>query len=136
MVVCSAENLEIFASEVEAQFASCSEYSLAHRMSHSHPSVITRFRVEGFGIEILAQTVSVFVQPAVVRLLVEARLLSFAPAEARTQIRSLKLSGLSTDAAFGEVFDLEPDASDELLKIARLTDRDILMIAHRFHWKS
>jgi hypothetical protein len=135
-VICSAQNLESFAQDVTSHFGGKEGFKLEHKMIRGAPTVLARFLAEGFPVEIFAQSQSVFTQNAVLHMLIEARLLAFAPKEARDQIRSLKLSGVKTEPAFAEVFDIEGDAYEELLKIARLPDREILMIAHRFRWKN
>ena len=133
-VICSSDNLEKFAMEVEKHFGNEEAFSVHHTVKRDQPTVIARFKAKGFQFEIFAQTASVFTQPAVVHMLIEARLLSFAPPEAKAKIRQLKHSGLKTEPAFAETFALEGDPYEELLRIARLPDHEILMIAHNYRW--
>ena len=131
-VICSAENLEAFAAKVEAEYGREEGYEIQHKVFRNQPTVLVRFRAHGFPVELFAQAASVFTQPAVVHMLIEARLLAFAPAEARQKIRLLKQAGLKTEPAFAEAFDIKGDPYEELLKIANKPDHEILMIAHRF----
>jgi hypothetical protein len=133
-IICSAANLETFADFVRSQFGTRDGFELRHKMMRNQPTVIARFRAHGFPIEFFAQTSSVFTQPAVLHMLIEARLLTFAPKEAKEKIRALKEGGVSTEAAFAECFEIEGDPYEELLKIARLPDHEILKITHRFRF--
>ena len=134
-VVCSASNLETFANEVRSLFGKYEGFELHHKLKKSVPSVVARFREGSFTLEIFAQTESVFRQHAVVHMLVEARLLAFAPAEAKDFIRRRKQEGVKTEPAFAECFDISGDPYEELLKIAQMTDHEILGITHRFRFK-
>ena len=130
-VICSAENLEEFAEDINLHFRECDKFELHHTVVRNQPTVIAQFFAYGFTVEIFGQSGSVFTQPAVVLTLLEARLLSFAPKEAREKIRALMRTGLTTDQAFAQCFEVNGDASEELLKISRLPDREILAVAHR-----
>jgi hypothetical protein len=134
-VICSTENLESFAQTLVREFGSFSGFALKHTIVRSEPTVIARFEAEGFPIEIFAQSSSVFTQPAVVHMLIEARLLTFAPREAREMIRALKQSGIKTEPAFAQCFEIEGDPYEELLKISRLPDHEILNLTHRFRFR-
>jgi len=131
-VVCSTENLEEFASQVTQLYGSQPEFKIEHVVVDGLPTVVARLRSEDFPIEIFAQNRSVFQQPAVIHMLVEARLLAFAAQGARERIRALKATGIKTEPAFADAFGLQGDPYQELLKIATLPDREILHIAHRF----
>lgn len=131
-VICSVPNLEAFAHELKDLYGTYDGFDLHHKLFRSQPTVVARFNAEGEKIEIFAQPASVFTQPAVLHMLIEARLLAFAPPEAREKIRQFKLTGMKTEPAFAEVFDIKGNAFEELLKIANMPDHEILMIAHRF----
>jgi hypothetical protein len=133
-VICSVPNLESFAHELKAQFGDHEGFDLHHKLFRSQPAVVARFQAYGEKIEIFAQGASVFTQNAVIHMLIEARLLTFAPAEAKEKIRQLKLTGMKTEPAFAAAFDIKGDAFEELLKIAHMPDHEILMIAHRFRF--
>lgn len=131
-VICSTENLEEFANKISQLYGSHPDFELEHTVVEKLPTVLARFRSGDFPIEIFAQNRSVFQQPAVLHMLVEARLLAFAAQGARERIRALKETGIKTEPAFADVFGLQGDPYQELLKIAALPDREILHIAHRF----
>ena len=131
-IICSAENLEEFGARVKDAYGDQKGFEINHKVHRNQPTVIVRFRAHGFPVELFAQAASVFTQPAVVHMLIEARLLAFAPPEARAKVRLLKRTGLKTEPAFAEVFDIKGDPYEELLKIANKPDHEILMIAHRF----
>ena len=133
-VICSAPNLEDFAKELMSLYGDQEGFNLHHKLFRSQPAVMARFTSSGFLIEIFAQSSSVFTQPAVIHMLIEARLLAFAPAAAKENIRMLKQTGMKTEPAFAATFDIKGDPFEELLKIAHMPDHEILMIAHRFHF--
>ncbi len=133
-IICSTRNLETFAMELKDKFGDLEGFDLHHKLFRGQPAVVARFRAQGFPIEIFAQGPSVFTQPAVVHMLIEARLLTFAPKEAKEKIRLLKQTGMKTEPAFAETFDIKGDPYEELLKIALMPDHEILMIAHRFRF--
>jgi hypothetical protein len=135
-IICSAENLEDFAEKLQRAFGSEADFKVSHTVVRERPTVVAKFRAHGFPVEVFAQSESVFTQPAVLSMLVEARLLAFSPGEAKQRILALMKSGTKTEPAFAEVFFIEGDPYEELLKIATLADREILMIAHRFHFLS
>lgn len=130
-VICSTDNLETFSEDINQHFRDCENFELRHTVVRNQPTVIASFTSYDFRVEIFAQGQSVFNQPTVILTLLEARLLAFAPKEAKDKIRALKKKGLSTEKAFAQTFKVEGDAEEELLKIAKLTDRDILNVAHR-----
>lgn len=132
-IICFSENLEAFADTVTRRFGGFENFDLKHTVKYGLPTVIARFSgPNDFPIEIFAQGQSVFRQAAVIHLLVEARLLAFAAQGARERIRQLKGAGRSTEEAFADCFALPGEPYEELLKIAALSDREILHIAHRF----
>lgn len=132
LLFCYTENLEAFAQELVAGFGANEDLTVTHRIKGNFPAVHATFTNNNFAIEIVGQPLSVFQQPEVLLMLIEARLLAFAPADAKDRIRALKSAGEETAEAFGSCFLLEGSAREELLKIAHLTDRDILHVAHRF----
>lgn len=134
-IICASSNLEELSQLLQSTYGSESAFQIEHKVVHNRPTVIVRFRADEFPIEIFAQSQSVMAQDSVIHMLVEARLLAFAPPTAREYIRALKRSGMKTEPAFAECFEIKGDPYEELLKIARLTDREILQIAHRFHFR-
>ena len=134
-LVLAVENLQALDEELSNLFGKESEFQLEHRLVRNIPTALARFKVAASAVEIFAQNRSVLSQPAVLKMLVEARLLAFAPSGVKTEIRELKKNGLSTEAAFAKCFEIHGDPDEELLKIAQTTDREILQIAHQFLFK-
>lgn len=131
-VICSTDNLETFADEVRNLFGSHEGFTLRHEIARQRPAVTASFQALGFHFLILGQEASVFTQPGVILLLTEARLLTFAPQEIRDRIRTLKRAGHTTEAAFAICLELMGDPTEELLKISRLPDHEMLLVTHRF----
>jgi hypothetical protein len=144
-IVCSAENLEEFGHFITASLSVLADFYIEHKLVRDRPAVLVSFKADTFAIRILAQEISSFTQNSVVQMLLEARLLAFAPKEVREEIRTLKRQGLSTEDAFVRCFDLdmvlnkeasaEVDSGAMILKAARMPDHEILMLAHRYRFK-
>lgn len=130
-VACSSQNLEAFAGELASELGAQSGFVVEHLLVDASPTVRARFSAHDFDFEISAQPKSVFTQTSVVCVLVSARLLTFAPPEARDEIRSRRASGSTVNEAFAQCFELTGDPTEELLKISRLPDREILGVTHR-----
>lgn len=137
-VVCSSENLEAFAQSLRERWAFADGFKLIHTVANGQPAIKARFRSLGFDVRILAQAMSVFQQPKVVTLLLAARLLTFAPSGARDEIRARIGRGEALEEAVANCFEIETEgeALEALLRLARQSDREILMVAHRFHFRS
>lgn len=134
-VFVSGENLEECAEKITNFWGTEEQFSLAHQVIGGTPAVVSSFFFEDLGIEILAQNRSVLSQTAVLNMLVEARLLSFAPPSARAEIMTHISSGMDKESAFAQVFEIKGDPTLELRKIAMTTDRDILAIANRYRFR-
>jgi hypothetical protein len=133
-LVCSAENLETFSEDVNEYFRECENFELHHTVVRKQPTVTAKFTAYDFTIEVFAQGASVFTQPEVVLTLLGARLLAFAPKEAREKIRELMKRGQTYEQALAACFELTGDPLEELLKLAKMPDREILNIAHRLRF--
>jgi hypothetical protein len=128
------------APAMQQRWSAEADFTLDHVVLNGAPTVLCRWMARwmtapAMPIEVRAQTASVFTQEPIVQMLVEARLLTFAPSEAREKIRALKRSGKSTIEAFAESFELAGDAAEELMKISRLADREILSLTHRLRFQ-
>jgi hypothetical protein len=133
-IICSTDNLETFSEDVNQHFRDCEKFELHHTVFRNQPTVTAKFTAYGFQVELFAQGQSVFTQPTVLYTLLEARILTFAPKEAKDKIRELKKQGLTTEQAFAQCFEITGDANEELLKLAKLPDKEILIIAHRMRF--
>ena len=136
-IVCSGDDLVAFGDLIEAQFGRLTRFRLAHGVFENRPSVVAHFEIDSLPVQIFAQPSSSLSQTAVLLMLVEARLLTFAPSGARERVRGLKKDGFTTVDAFTKVFGIEgEDSTVALLEIYRMPDVDILKIAHRLRWDS
>lgn len=133
-VICSTDNLENFGYELSTLLGSHERFALHHQMIRGRPAVTASFHALDFAFEILGQEASVFTQPGVVLMLTEARLLTFAPQEIRDRIRALKRTGHTTEAAFAICLALTGDPTEEIMKISRMPDHEMLQVTHRFRF--
>ncbi|WP_139492023.1 DUF4269 domain-containing protein [Brevibacillus dissolubilis] len=92
-------------------------------------SSVTGFFYGGFEFEIFAQSVPVIRQNAYRHMLIEARLLQLAGEAARTEIVRRKQSGMKTEPAFVDYFQLGGDDPYlRLLELEGLSDRELMML--------
>jgi hypothetical protein len=131
-IILSAQNLELLAEEISSLFKSQTSFAITHALIQNIPTLLASFEADGFPLQLFAQNRSPLSQANVLHLLVEARLLAFAPGDAREKIRDLKRSGLDTAAAFARCFAIDGNPNQELLKLALSTDRELLTVAHRY----
>ena len=60
-------------------------------------------------------------------MIVEKKLLEISGESARKQIIKLKKLGLKTEPAFAKYFNLKGDPFDELLKLSRLNEKELIL---------
>jgi len=67
-------------------------------------------------------------------MIVEKKLLEISGESARKQITKLKESGLKTEPAFAEYFNLKGNPFDELLKLSRLDKKELILFLKKKYY--
>lgn len=130
-IVCEAHDLEAFARTAEAAYGHLAGFTCRIKEMNGLPSCICKFHHGDMAVELFAQPRPVTKQNAYVHMVVEARLLALAGAEAARSIRRLKESGLKTEPAFAAHFRLEGDPYQALLRLNEATDTELRALVER-----
>ena len=129
-ILCEEYDFPSFARLVQKHFAYLADFEQKTKSLNGVQSLISRFTWElesnhlkeplkmSFPIEIVAQPVPTQAQRAFRHMVAEAQLLAAGGETARQAIRTLKLSGLKTEPAFGSYFQLEGEPYLTLLEMA------------------
>ncbi len=124
-IICAARDLDAFARAVTDAFGARPGFHIQREVVKGIESVIANFDYGGFPIEIFGQPKPAREQNAYRHMLVEARLLEIGGERARRAIRKMKRAGLKTEPAFARYFNLQGDPYEELLRLSRLTAREL-----------
>jgi hypothetical protein len=121
-IACTAgEFLDAFKDHLEAELAEFG--AVVTENTHAgEPSIIARLELDGLPVEIFGRARPVETHESYVHWLAEDRILRLAEDRLRTDIRSLKLSGLKTEPAFAKALGLGGDPYVEVLKLASPSD--------------
>ncbi|HNB52376.1 MAG TPA: DUF4269 domain-containing protein, partial [Anaerolineales bacterium] len=110
-ILCEVYDFAPFAALIRTHYGHLPDFYQNTKRLAETPSHISRFSYpqSPFPFEIVAQPVPVTKQRAYRHLCAEARLLARGGDSARAAIRALKLSGMKTEPAFGQYFQLPGD---------------------------
>lgn len=92
-------------------------FSTEERTISNHQTILSRFKIEGFEVEIFAQNIPVAQQNGYRHLLVEHQILQQKDENFRQQIIHLKEQGYKTEPAFAQLLGLEGDPYLALLTL-------------------
>jgi hypothetical protein len=119
-----AADLKSYSQMLRTEFGALENFESARGIRLGVATLITRFSFAAELYEIFTQNVFVPQQHCVVQLLVEERLLLLGGISFRESILEKRLTGLSTELAFGAVLGLE-DPDRELLELEDLSDVEL-----------
>lgn len=128
-IICWAPQLDDFKDRIYLLYNHHESFLRDRERIREIDTVIAWFWYDGWMVELFAQPVPVAEQYACLHLLVEACLLEVAGDPARDAIRELKRQGLKTEPAFAQYFGIPGDPYDELARLARASQEEILVIA-------
>lgn len=115
-IICSFPTPELFSSTLTTLFEKFPGFRLNEYPVRGVVSVVCNFNIEDYKIEIFGQSIPSTKQMGYLHLLVEANILAERDAGFKRGIISLKQQGISTEAAFCKLLDIEGDPYLELLK--------------------
>ncbi len=127
-IICAARDLDAFTRAVTDAFGVRPGFRIERKTLKGVESVIANFDHAGFPIEIFGQPKPVTEQNAYRHLVVEARLLKISGERARRAIRKMKNAGLKTEPAFARYLGIAGDPFEELLRLSRLSARELRKI--------
>ncbi len=114
-ILCCCNDDEIFIDVIRVHFAKAKKFSLEKRMVNGISTVIAKFFLGGFEIEIFGQNVPVTQQNGFRHMMIEAKILEERGENFRQEIIRLKKSGLKTEPAFAKLLKLKGDPYQALL---------------------
>ncbi len=115
-LICEVENLSEFSQLAQAWFGHFEAFSFHYRESRGVTSLVVRFRVINWPIEIFAQPVPVRNQYAFRHMVKEYELLQQHGEKLRSAVLVLKKEGVKTEPAFAQVLGLQGDPYEALLR--------------------
>lgn len=126
-IICYAQNLEAFYNDLKDHFQTYNNFKIYQREVKSKQSVVCSFNTKWFLIEIFGQNTPSKLQDAYRHMLIEERIINLSPdpQRFREQIRDMKLSGIKTEPAFAQYFNLKGCPYASLLELEKLSDSDI-----------
>ena len=115
-IICYSKSLEGFKSSINKIFSQQDHFMVQESKGSIH-SVVARFTLEQFQIELFAQSVPTKEQFGYRHMLIEHQLLQERGEEFRQQIIQLKKDGYKTEPAFAKLLGLVGDPYGELLNV-------------------
>ncbi|MCP4912797.1 MAG: DUF4269 domain-containing protein [Oligoflexia bacterium] len=125
-ILFQTNDLESFEKKAHVLFQSYEGYQLTHSEHQGLRSSVINFNYQSLPVELFAQEKVVFKQQANQHYLIEARLLKLLGNDFIEKVKELKLQGMKTEPAFGEVLGLK-EAYSELLELNKLSDSELLI---------
>lgn len=114
-IVCSFEDKEVFKEEIQGNFSNYPQFSMMEKIFQDEPTVIVRFMMGKFLLEIFAQNKPSYQQIAFQHKLIEHEILNARGKDFKKEIIKLKESGMKTEAAFAQLLNLKGDPFQALL---------------------
>lgn len=125
-ILLEPEQLRVFLVDVRKHYGHHDDFKLVWKAINKTPTIVARFQVKGFWVDMFAQCRPLNEQDAFVQMLMTARLLAIGGDEACEGIRQNKTNGQNTPDAIMAYFNIETDnAQQKLLDYARF-DNDRL----------
>jgi hypothetical protein len=114
-IVCSFEDKEVFKEEIQGNFSNYPQFSMMEKIFQDELTVIVRFMMDNFPIEIFAQSIPSNQQIAFQHKLIEHEILNARGKDFKKEIIKLNESGMKTEAAFAQLLNLKGDPFQALL---------------------
>lgn len=114
-IVCSFEDKQVFKEEVQKHFANYPRFSVVQKIFQDEPTIIARFKLDIFPVEIFAQSVPSNQQIAFQHMLIEYEVLINKGEGFRKEVIRLKESGMKTEPAFAQLLNMKGDPYQALL---------------------
>ncbi len=114
-IICEVYRFDEFEAKVKNCFGKHKDFSISNLKANGLKTVFSRFKYNGFSIEVFGQPKHVTQQNAYLHMVVEKRLLDLGGKELKNEIIKLKRAGIKTEPAFAKVLKLQGDPYEELL---------------------
>jgi len=118
-IVCSLEDKQAFRGEIQEHFANYPQFSVVEKIFQHEFTVIVRFVMDTFPLEIFAQNKPSEQQIAFQHMLIEYKILLAKGGKFRNEIIRLKESGIKTEPAFVQLLKLKGNPYQSLLNYGK-----------------
>lgn len=116
-IICECESHAEFTDFILKQFSDKKDLKIYSTKERGIESTIAEFRTDNFLFEIFGQNIPTEKQNAYRHMIIENRILKEKGFEFKQKIKSLKSSGMKTEAAFAKLLGLDGDPYVALLKL-------------------
>ena len=118
-ILCCVANAAEFKEILQNEFSNHEKFELVETLTNGLPTIICRFVLENFSIEIFGQNKASDKQQAYRHMLVEYRLLQEKGNDFRQKIIALKQQGIKTEPAFALLLDLKGNPYEAMLVLEK-----------------
>jgi hypothetical protein len=116
-ILCCWDNKEQYIKTMHELFGRKPDYMLQIKDINGEPSVIARFRIDGYAFEVFGQNIPTKQQDAFIHLLAEALILDQQDERFRQEVISLKKKGIKTEPAFAQLLELSGNPYEALKQL-------------------
>ena len=116
-IICHWDDPELFKVLLQKHFGGFPAFKITKKEISSISSVIARFRVDRFIVEVFGQNIPSMQQNGYRHMIIEHRILKEKGEIFRSQIQSLKKEGPKTEQAFCRLLGIKGNPFEELLKL-------------------
>lgn len=122
-IICEVYNLEKFEALMKEKFSHFNKF----KINKVTDEVLTvNFFIDDFEIEVYAQNMKTTEQNGYRHMIIENRVLKLGKDLVRQKVIELKKNGMKTEPAFAKLLNLQGNPYDELLKLEKLNDAEII----------
>jgi hypothetical protein len=115
-IICQVKDFDAFSKTVQKHFGNFPNYHTTQKTINGKQSIIIRFQLEKFQLEIFGQNTPVTQQNAYQHMLIEHRILLEKGNDFRQKIIQLKRQGIKTEPAFAQLLGLKGNPYQSLLQ--------------------
>jgi hypothetical protein len=119
-IICYWQDKQLFIDHLISYFSNETNFSQEEKIIGSHSSVLARFQLEEFEIELFGQNIPTQEQSAYKHMLIEHQILQQKGKSFRQEIIRLKKEGMKTEPAFAKLLGLHGDPYEALLQYIKM----------------
>ncbi len=116
-IICCWDNKEGFKNTLMENFQEHKGFQIDEKEKRGHKTIIARFMLEGYGVEVFGQNRPATQQEAYRHMVIEHKILQQKGEQFRQEIVKLKMEGYKTEPAFGVLLGLGNNPYKKLLQM-------------------
>ena len=125
-IICEVYDHQIFEKTIKKHYGTYKNFSVNRQTVRGVETSFSKFRYDGFIIEIFGQPNSVFKQNGYRHMIIEKKILDLVGRDVKEEIKKLKRSGIKTEPAFAKYLELKGDPFEELQNLSFLSEKELL----------